>query len=114
MRLTSFQKNRMITPLIIAAFSLLTATARPADPGRPLPPPSAPTNAAPSTAPLQIPLLFVIDGVRYESGKQPALTSDQIFAVRVIKGTAAIRLYGRDASYGVVLIITKQAAGPRA
>jgi hypothetical protein len=113
MRLTSFQKNRMITPLIIAAFSLFTATARPADPGRALPPP-APTNAAPSSTPLQIPLLFIIDGVRYESGKQPALSSDQIFAVRVIKGTAAIRLYGRDASYGVVLIITKQAAGPRA
>jgi hypothetical protein len=103
----------MITPVIIAAFNLLTAAARPADPGRPLPSP-APANAAPSTTALQIPLLFVIDGVRYESGKQPLISSDQIFAVRVIKGTAAIRLYGRDASYGVVLIITKQAAGPRA
>jgi hypothetical protein len=103
----------MITALIVAAFSLLTPTARPADPGRPIPSP-APTNAAPSTSGLQLPLLFVIDGVRYQSGKQPALSSDQIFAVRVIKGTAAIRLYGRDASYGVVLIITKQAAGPRA
>jgi hypothetical protein len=102
----------MITPVIIAAFSLLTAAARPADPGRPLPSP-APTNAAPSTA-LQLPMLFVIDGVRYQSGKQPLISSDQIFAVRVIKGTAAIKLYGQDAAYGVVLIITKQAAGPRA
>jgi hypothetical protein len=104
----------MITPFIIAAFSLLTTTARTGDPGRPLPP-SAPTTAPPSSsvAP-QVPLLFIIDGVRYESGKQPLLSSDQIFAVRVIKGTAAIKRYGRDASYGVVLIITKQAAGPRA
>jgi hypothetical protein len=103
----------MITPLFIAAFSLLTATAHVADPGRPLPPPAPTTAPVPSSA-LQVPLLFVIDGVRYQSGKQPPLSSDQIFAVRVIKGTAAIRLYGRDASYGVVLIITKQAAGPRA
>ena len=102
----------MITPLFIAAFSLLTATARITDPGHALPPP--PTIAALPTSTLQVPLLFVIDGVRYESGTQPPLSSDQIFALRVIKGTAAIRLYGRAASYGVVLIITKQAAGPRA
>jgi hypothetical protein len=103
----------MITPLIIAVFGLVTATASSADPGRPLPTSAATTaTTATSTAP-QVPLLFVIDGVRYQSGKQPPLSSDQIFAVRVIKGTAAIKLYGRDASYGVVLIITKQAAGPR-
>jgi hypothetical protein len=103
----------MIKPLIIAAFSLFSTTSRIADPGRPLPP-SAPTIAtAPSSAAPQVPLLFIIDGVRYESGKQPLLSSDQIRAVRVIKGTAAIKLYGKDASYGVVLIITKQAAGPR-
>ncbi len=103
----------MITPLVIAALSLLTATAHVADPDRPRPS-AAPTIAAPPTTALQIPLLFVIDGVRYPSGKQPPLCGDQIFAVRVIKGTAAIKLYGQDASYGVVLIITKQAAGPRA
>ena len=103
----------MITPLFIAAFSLLTGTTHIVDPGRPLPP-AAPTIAPATTSALQVPLLFVIDGVRYQSGKQPLLSADQIFAVRVIKGTAAIRLYGQDASYGVVLIITKQAAGPRA
>jgi outer membrane receptor for ferrienterochelin and colicin len=67
-----------------------------------------------ATTAAQVPLLFIIDGVRYERGKEPALSSDQIFAVRVIKGTAAIKRYGQEASYGVVLIITRQAAGPRA
>ena len=97
----------------MVAFSLLTVSAHGADPGRPLASAAATIAATPTTA-LQVPLLFVIDGVRYQSGKQPPLSSDQIFAVRVIKGTAAIRLYGQEASYGVVLIITKQAAGPRA
>jgi hypothetical protein len=69
---------------------------------------SLPTEAS------QVPLLFVIDGVRYPRGQEPLLSSDQIFAVRVIKGRAAIQRYGQDASYGVVLIITRQAAGPRA
>src|SRR6266480_5264183 len=56
----------------------------------------------------QVPLLFVVDGVRYPRGQQPPLSSDQIFAIRVIKGRAAIQRYGQDASYGVVLIITRQ------
>jgi len=104
----------MISIRILAALSLLTATsARTADrPVTPKPlPPSVPTSVS-STA-SQVPLLFIIDGVRYERGQEPAISSDQIFAVRVIKGTAAIRRYGQEASYGVVLIITKQAAGPR-
>jgi hypothetical protein len=78
----------------------------------------APQSAAPSfvatlaTAP-QIPLLFVVDGVRYQRDQVPALTSDQVSAVRVIKGHAALKQYGPDASYGVVVITTKQAAAPR-
>ncbi len=105
----------MITIRIIAALSLLAATTA-RTPDRPVTPkpsaPSVPTSLA-TIAP-QIPMLFIVDGVRYERGQQPPLSSDQIFAVRVIKGSAAIRRYGQDAAYGVVLIITRQAAGPRA
>lgn len=104
----------MISTRIIAALSLLTATTAPtAD--RAVAPPSAPAIAtSPTTTAPQVPLLFIVDGVRYERGQEPLLSSDQIFAVRVIKGSAAIKQYGQDASYGVVLIITRQAAGPRA
>ena len=105
----------MITLRIIAALSLITATTARA-PDRPVTPkpsaPSVPTSSA-TMAP-QLPMLFIVDGVRYERGQQPPLSSDQIRAVRVIKGSAAIRRYGQDAAYGVVLIITRQAAAPRA
>jgi outer membrane receptor for ferrienterochelin and colicin len=42
------------------------------------------------------------------------VSDDRIFAVRVIKGREAVERYGQDASYGVVIILTKQAAAPRA
>ena len=106
----------MITTCIIAAFlTLATATTAPTAERAVAPPPSAAAIAtsATTTAP-QVPLLFIVDGVRYQRGQEPLLSSDQIFAVRVIKGRAAIKRYGQDASYGVVLIITRQAAGPRA
>ena len=103
----------MITTRIIAAFlTLLTATtARTAE--RTI----APQRSDPISVTVnarQVPLLFIVDGVRYQRGQEPVLSSDQIFAVRVIKGSAAIKRYGQDAAYGVVLIITRQAAGPRA
>lgn len=105
----------MISTRIIAALSLLTATTAPTADRAVAPPPSAPAIAtSPTTTAPQVPLLFIVDGVRYERGQEPLLSSDQIFAVRVIKGSAAIKQYGQDASYGVVLIITRQAAGPRA
>ena len=66
------------------------------------------TGAAP-----QVPLLFVVDGVKYQRDQVPRLNADQIYAVRVIKGHAALKQYGQDASYGVVVITTKQAATPR-
>jgi TonB-dependent SusC/RagA subfamily outer membrane receptor len=62
----------------------------------------------------QVPLLFVVDGVRLQRDQVPSLTSDQIAKVKVLKGNAALRLYGPDASYGVVVITTKAALGPRA
>ena len=61
----------------------------------------------------QVPLLFVVDGVRLQRDQVPALTNNQISAVQVIKGHAALERYGPDASYGVVVITTKAAAAPR-
>ena len=59
----------------------------------------------------EVPLLYVVDGVRLQRDQVPNLTGDQIASVQVIKGRAALRDYGPDASYGVVLIRTK--AAPR-
>jgi hypothetical protein len=61
----------------------------------------------------QVPLLFVVDGVRLPRDQVPSLTSEQIAEVRVIKGHAALREYGPDGSYGVVVITTKAAATRR-
>ena len=61
----------------------------------------------------QVPLLFVVDGVRLQRDQVPSLTGDQISKVQVIKGHAALEQYGPDASYGVVVITTKAAAAPR-
>jgi hypothetical protein len=50
--------------------------------------------------------------VRLQRDQVPSLTGDQISKVRVIKGHAALKQYGPDASYGVVVITTKAAAAP--
>lgn len=80
----------------------------------------SPRSSAPSFAAIvangvpQVPLLFVVDGVRYPRDQVPTLSRDQIAAVHVIKGRAALKQYGPDASYGVVVIRTRQtAAAPR-
>jgi len=57
----------------------------------------------------QVPLLFVVDGVRYQRDQVPSLSADQISRVTILKGTAALRQYGQDAAYGVVIIKTKSA-----
>jgi hypothetical protein len=62
-----------------------------------------------SPAMMQVPLLYVVDGVRLQRDQIPTLTSEQVSEVRVIKGHAALKQYGPDASYGVVLITTKNA-----
>jgi hypothetical protein len=78
------------------------------------PQPAAPSTGSALMAPVpQVPLLFVVDGVKYQRDQIPSLTADQISAVEVIKGSAALRQYGPEASYGVVVITTKQAAAPR-
>jgi hypothetical protein len=61
---------------------------------------------------LQVPLLYVVDGIRLQRDQVPTLTNDQISKVEVIKGHAALKQYGPDASYGVVVITTKAAAAP--
>jgi hypothetical protein len=78
------------------------------------PQPAAPSfaNSVVSTAD-QVPLLFVVDGVRYPKDHVPTLSADQVSTVRVIKGHRALQQYGPDASYGVVVITTKQASAPR-
>ena len=73
---------------------------------------SVATAVAPGAS--QVPLLFVVDGVRLQRDQVPSLTSDQIAKVKVLKGNAALRLYGPDASYGVVVITTRASLGPRA
>ncbi|MDP9201054.1 MAG: hypothetical protein M3P26_03860 [Gemmatimonadota bacterium] len=99
---------------VIAALALLTAATACTAERALSPQPSAPSFATSlTTAVPQVPLLFVVDGVRYQRDQVPSLTGDQISAVRVIKGHAALKQYGPDASYGVVVITTRQAAAPR-
>ena len=100
--------TRLIAALtLIAAATACTTAERVTAPQR-----AASSSAALAVAP-QLPLLFVVDGVKYQRDQVPSLTSDQVSAVRVIKGHAALKQYGPDASYGVVVITTKQYAGPR-
>ena len=60
-----------------------------------------------SPAMMQVPLLYVVDGVRLQRDQVPSLSRDQISSLQVIKGTAALKQYGPDASYGVIVITTK-------
>ena len=78
--------------------------------------PQSPTPAFASSATVgvsQIPLLYVVDGVRLGKDQVPSLSPQQISAVKVLKGHAALKQYGPDASYGVVLITTKATSAPR-
>lgn len=96
---------------LTTTLALLTAASACTAGGVLAPQSSAPTVATSLTnAVPQVPLLFVVDGVRYPRDQVPALTRDQIAAVQVIKGRAALKLYGPDASYGVVVIKTRQTA----
>jgi hypothetical protein len=69
------------------------------------------TTIAPNAG--QVPLLFVVDGVRLQRDQVPSLTAEQVAEVRVLKGHAALEQYGPEASYGVVVITTKAAATRR-
>jgi hypothetical protein len=110
---TAFGKKMRLARLTLTFALAAAATACAAE--RTLSPQPAGRSVASDVAPgtMQVPLLFVVDGVRLQRDQLPSLTSDQIAAVRVIKGRAAIREYGPDASYGVVVITTKAATAPR-
>ena len=55
-----------------------------------------------------LPLLYVVDGVRFPRDQVPALESSQVAKVEIIKGRVALQRFGPDASYGVILITTRQ------
>ncbi len=99
---------------LYATLAITAATAACASERTLAPQPSTPSLASSiaSTAP-QIPLLFVVDGVRYQRDQVPVISSEQVASVQVLKGHLALKQYGPDASYGVVIITTKQAAAPR-
>jgi len=98
---------------LFAALSIIAASACTAE--RALSPqPSAPASAI-SVVPgmSQVPLLFVVDGVRFPKDQVPVLGAEQVASVTVLKGTRALEQYGPDASYGVVIIKTKLGSAPR-
>jgi len=102
----------MNTTRQITAFALFAAATACAGP-RAIAPESPATVASSAVAPAQLPLLYVVDGVRLGRDEVPNLDASQVSNVRVVKGRAALAKYGQDASYGVVLITTKQVATAR-
>ena len=98
-----------LTHLTFALALITTATGCTAE--RAVSPQSAKTSVAASVGPtsMQVPLLYVVDGVRLQRDQVPSLSKDEISAVRVLKGHAALKQYGPDASYGVVVITTRNA-----
>jgi hypothetical protein len=75
------------------------------------------TNRAPKVAvasqATQVPLLYVVDGVRLQRDQVPNLTADEVLSVSVVKGHLALQKYGPDAAYGVVVIRTKASNAPQ-
>ena len=61
----------------------------------------------------QVPLLYVVDGVRMQRDQVPTLSADQVLSVSVMKGHLALQKFGPDAAYGVVLITTKSGSVPQ-
>ena len=97
--------------LIAALVSIATGTACAAE--RAVSPRAAApgfTNSIVAPVARELPLLFIVDGVRYAGDRVPLLSADQVATVQVIKGRRALQQYGPDASYGVVVITTKLAA----
>jgi hypothetical protein len=105
-----------MTRSLIVTLALLTAAVAGTADRSVTPEPSPLPVAASSLMAItpQVPLLFVVDGRRYQRNELPLLTEDRIFAVRVIKGHAALEGYGRDGAYGVVVITTRAAVTPQA
>ena len=70
-------------------------------------------GVSPTVNVAEVPLLYVVDGVRYQRDQIPSLTSDQVLSVSVMKGHLALQKYGPDAAYGVVVVTTKAARNPQ-
>jgi outer membrane cobalamin receptor len=110
----AFGENMKLAHLTVTLALALGATACTAERAlAPQPAGGRSVATAIGTGMMQVPLLFVVDGVRLERDQVPSLTADQISKVQVIKGHAALEQFGPDASYGVVVITTKAAAAPR-
>jgi TonB-dependent SusC/RagA subfamily outer membrane receptor len=95
--------TRLILTFAVVAGSIGCVAERSLGPQAAVASPVAHLAAAPS----QVPLLFVVDGVRMQRDQVPALSANQISVITVLKGTAALRQYGQDGAYGVVIIKTK-------
>ena|SRR3982751_4132544 len=70
-------------------------------------------GVSPTTNLAEVPLLYVVDGVRYQRDQIPSLTADQVLSVSVMKGHLALQKYGPDAAYGVVVVTTKALRSPQ-
>lgn len=94
-----------------AALIILTATSACA-PASSVATAPAPTAAVSTAIPVsaQVPLLYVVDGVKYPLDEVPNLRQVDISSVRVVKGRAALLKYGPEASYGVVVVTTTRLA----
>lgn len=97
----------MKTARSIAALALFTVTAACAT-ERLAAPERAPAPAGVSSKMALLPLLYVVDGVRMGRDQVPAIEASRVASVEVIKGRIALERFGADASYGVVLITTRQ------
>ena len=96
--------------LVIAAAA---ATAACATEGTLAPASSTSRQWGVSSQATEVPLLYVVDGVRLQRDQIPALSSDQVLSVSVMKGHLALQKYGPDAAYGVVVITTKASSAPQ-
>jgi len=99
--------------LIAVFLSLATAPAGPAERALSLNADLPPVAARADASVSQLPLLFIVDGVRYAGDQVPLLSADLVASVQVVKGHRALEEYGPDASYGVVVITTKLASARR-
>ncbi len=93
---------RLATTLAALLVSTACATERVAAPDRAAPPLGVSSRMA------LLPLLYVVDGVRLGRDQVPAIEASRVASVEIIKGRTALERFGADASYGVVLITTKQ------
>lgn len=69
-------------------------------------------GVSPTLSVAEVPMLYVVDGVRYQRDQIPSLNADQVLSVSVMKGHLALQKYGPDAAYGVVVVTTKAARYP--